>query len=274
VSWIDERQVYALAVTLYGASFLYSVFLWRKGFRQANRVNYVLLLAGFLLHTSAMLKRGFSLAHCPVNNLFEAILFVQWTIVASYLVLGLWSKIRFLGAFASPILLGMGIFALMPALDPPYGETPNFTPTPSTWGSIHAAMVLLSFGSFGLASIAGIMYLTQEHNLKLHKLQAIVSKLPSIERLERVIAFSVLAGFALLSAGLVFTVTHLHRPNVLADPIFLWGLFVWMLYLAQMIYRWRFSRSGRRVAWGAVASFAFVLLTFWGFYLLSDIHQK
>ena len=48
---------------------VYSVFLWRKGFRQDNRVNYFLLLLGFIFHTTAMAKRGFSLKECPVNNL-------------------------------------------------------------------------------------------------------------------------------------------------------------------------------------------------------------
>jgi hypothetical protein len=37
---------------------------------------------------------------------------------------------------------------------------------------------------------------------------------------------------------------------------------------------WRCARRGRPIAWGAVASFAFVLLTFWGTNLLSAIHQQ
>ena len=74
-----------LAVAVYGLSMIYSVFLWRKGFRQDNRVNYLLLLAGFCFHTTAMVKRGFSLNHCPVTNLYEATLFAAWTIVVMYL---------------------------------------------------------------------------------------------------------------------------------------------------------------------------------------------
>ena len=43
--------------------------------------------------------------------------------------------------------------------------------------------------------------------------------------------------------------------------------------LTLLILRWRFAQTGRRFAWGAVGSFAFVLLTFWGFSLLSGIHN-
>ena len=82
----------------YAVSVVYSVFLWRKGFRERNLVNYFLLLLAFVFHTTAMVKRGFSLQSCPVNNLYEATTFISWTIVAAYLVLGSWPKLRFLGA--------------------------------------------------------------------------------------------------------------------------------------------------------------------------------
>ena len=55
-----------------------------------------------------MIKRGFSLERCPVNNLFEATMFVTWTMVAAYLMFGIWSRLRFLGAFVSPLLFALG----------------------------------------------------------------------------------------------------------------------------------------------------------------------
>ena len=151
--WFTDRHFFLLAVIVYGCSLIYSVFLWRKGFRQDNRINYLLLLLGFGLHTTAMINRGFSLQHCPVNNLYEATMFVAWTIVASYLVLGLWSPLRFLGAFASPVLFAIGVFALMPALDPPHGPRPEFSGGNT---SLHAALILLAYGAFGLAAVSGV----------------------------------------------------------------------------------------------------------------------
>lgn len=98
--------------------------------------------------------RGFRLDRCPVNNLYEAIAFVTWTIVATYLVIGMWRRLRFLGAFASPILCAIGVFALMPALDV-RGTQPNFS---NGWSSLHAALILLAYGAFGLSSVAALMY--------------------------------------------------------------------------------------------------------------------
>jgi hypothetical protein len=48
---------------------------------------------------------------------------------------------------------------------------------------------------------------------------------------------------------------------------------VWVIYLALILMRWKFSQGGRRFALGAIGSFAFVLLTFWGTNLLSPLHN-
>ncbi|HXC35992.1 MAG TPA: hypothetical protein VNV43_08970, partial [Candidatus Acidoferrales bacterium] len=116
MDWFTDRHFFLLAVIVYGLSSMYSVFLWRKGFRKDDRANYFLILAAFGLHTTAMVECGFSISACPVHNLFEATLFIAWTIAAAYLVVGLFHRLRFLGVFASHLLFFMGVFALMPAL--------------------------------------------------------------------------------------------------------------------------------------------------------------
>ncbi len=192
--------------------------------------------------------------------------------VAAYLVIGAWSRLRFLGAFASPLVLAIGTFALMPGLDP-RGAHPVFT---GGWSSLHKALILLSYGAFGLSSVAGLMYLTQEHDLKFHKLRAVLSRLPPIQRLEWVMGRVLAAGFVLLSAGLVVSGIYLKQTRnvyITNDAEVLYSLFVWLVYLALLVLRWRFAQRGRRFAWGAVGGFAFVILTFWGVYLLSGIHN-
>ena len=273
MAWFSDRRFLLLAVILYGVSAIYSIFLLRRGFRQDNRINYCLLLAAFGLHTAAMFKRGFSLQRCPINNLHEATTFIAWTIVTAYLLIGAWSRLRFLGAFASPLLFAIGTFALMPGLDPPHGVEPAFT---GGWSSLHKALILLSYGAFGLSSVAGLMYLTQEHDLKFHKLRAVFSLLPPIQRLEFVMGRLLAVGFGLLSAGLIVSAIYLKQTRGVyftSDAEVLYSLFVWVLYLALLISHWRFSQRGRRFAWGAVGGFAFVMLTFWGIYLLSGIHN-
>src|SRR5438445_1806113 len=127
----------------------------------------------------------------------------------------------------------MGVFALMPDLDQ-HGPKPEFV---NGWASLHGALILLSFGSFGLGSVAALMYLTQEHNLKFHKLRAILSLLPPIQRLDKVASGFVFGGLVLLTAGLsIYPLLLQQKQNVEVhtDPIIFWSLFVWLLYFALL----------------------------------------
>lgn len=270
--YVSDRGWYLAAVILYGICTVYSIFLYRKGFRRDDRINYGLLLVAFCLHTVAMVQRGFSLDRCPISNLYEALIFITWTIVAAYLPIGAWPRLRFLGVFAAPILFAVGVFALMPGLDVK-STVPNLT---RGWSSLHKSLILLAYGAFGLSSVAALMYLTHEHDLKFHKLRAVFSLLPPIQRLERAVGRLLVVGFALLSAGLVVSSVYLKRTHgvyLKLDALLLYCLLVWVLYLVLLILRWGFAQRGRRMAWGSVVAFAFIMLTFWGVFLLSRLHN-
>ncbi len=257
---------------MYGVSTVYSVFLWRKGFRKDDHANYLVLLVAFVLHTAAMFQRGFSFNQCPVNNLYEATTFIAWAIVAAYLVVGLLPRLRFLGAFASPVLFAVGVFALMPALDPPRGPKPEFS---GALTSLHAATILLAYGAFGLGAVAAGMFLTQQHDLKFHKLRAVLSLLPPIQRLEIIAGRLVLAGLVLFTIGLEEG-RHLPRPEGVSywqDSKVIWSIFMWLVYLALLVAHRVFPQSSRRFATGVIGAFAFLLLTFWGTNLLSTLHH-
>jgi len=272
VTGMTDRSWFAAAVVCYGVAAVYAILLWRQGFRRDAWIHYGLLFLGFLPHGAAMLMRGFSLSSCPINNLYEAIMFIAWTMVAVVLVLGWWPPLRFLGVFASPLLLAMGIFALAPALDAP-SAAPT---TPPLWRSLHATMTLLSCGAFGIGAVAGAMFLIQERDLKRRRLQAVISRLPSIQRLERTMDRLLWAATALMLGGMVtgsLWLRQSQRASGIQDPIVGWTLAIWLFYLGLLVWRWKYAQRGRRFAWGAVAGFVVIALTFWAVYLLSPIHR-
>ena len=271
VDWLSDRQWFAVAVVLYGVSMFYSVVLWRRGFRRNDWANYFLLLAAFAPHTLALVIRGVSLARCPVTNLYEATAFVLWTVTGSYLVFGIWPRWRFLGAFASPLLLALGIFALLPGLDAQSvrpqlanGET-----------SLHAALALLSYGAFGLSAVAGAMFLSQEHDLKFNTMRAIFAALPSIQRLDRIAGAWLAVGVVLLTAGLgmSFFIYWGAEEVFQWDAKILWSGVVWLMYVALVVARWKLDFQGHRFAWGTALAFVFLILTYWWTNLMSSAHQ-
>jgi ABC-type uncharacterized transport system permease subunit len=272
VSALSDRGWFGIAVVLYGISAGYSIFLLRRETRKDNRINYLLLLGAFVFHTTAMLMRGFRLDRCPINNLYEATLFVAWTMTAAYLCVGLWSRLRFLGAFASPLLFAIGVFAIFTPHDVGTAGKPEFG---GGWLTLHVALFALAYGAFGLSSVAALMYITQERDLKLHKRRALFSLMPPIQRLEKVLRTLLIAGFVLLSGALVVSAAFMHQQGqpLTADFKILWSFFVWALYLGLIVMRWKVWHGGRRFAWGSIAAFAFVLLTFWGSSLMSPLHR-
>ena len=273
MSWFTDRHYFLLAVGFYGLSTLYSVFLWRKGFRRDDWVNYFLLAGGVALHTLAMTERGLTLHSCPVNNLYEATTFLLWTLGLACLVYALLPRFKFLCAFTAPVLFTIGIFALMPSLDPPHGPKPEFS---GALRSLHAATILQSYGAFGLAAVAAGMFLMQQHDLKVHKLRALLSLLPSIQRLGLITLRLVAVGFVLLTIGLAAG-SLLPRPvgdHYLSDPKVIWSALLWLAYLESLAAYKFFGRTSRRFAGGIIVLFVFLLLTFWVTNLFSALHHQ
>lgn len=269
-NWTD-RHWFLLAVIAYGLATFWSVFLWRRGLRRHDHINYLLLALGFLLHTWALLQRGMSLQHCPVRNLYEATAFVGWSVLLAYLLFGLWPRMQSLGVLVAPLQLALGVFALMPGLDTPSGP---MLQTNRVLESLHATFALLAYGALGLGATAAGLYLTQAHDLKLRKLRAVLALLPPIERLERVARRLTQTGWALLTLALALG-SRLNPPpgtRFAGDPKVLWSVLLWAACAALLLWHWR-GLSSRRFAWGLVGIFAFVLLTFWGTNLMSPLHH-
>ena len=270
MDWSNDRLWFTVAVVLYGISTVCSIFLWRHGFRRNDLTIFSLLLTAFLPHTGSLIIRGVSLSQIPVTNLFEAVAFILWTMNAAYLFISIWSRLHFSGAFISPLMFCCGVFALMPELDQ-IPENPQFTGLVS----LHATLILLSYGAFGLSATAGIMFLSQEHDLRHNKLRAIQSLLPSIEQLDAIAGTMHLIGIGLLTAGLSTTILiYSTSSNIFEfDAKIIWSAIVWIMYATLMLARWRFDLQGHRFAQSTTLAFVFVILTFWGTNLLSAIHQ-
>ena len=98
--------------------------------------------------------------------------------------------------------------------------------------------------------VSALMFLTQQHDLKFHKLRAVLSLLPPIQRLERVSFRLMLAGFILFTIGLAVG-PHLPKKNGEAywsDLKTIWSVFMWLVYLALLVAHWRRALSNRAFA--------------------------
>lgn len=258
----------------YGLATAHAFFVWRQGFQRGAGWNYGLLAVGFCFHAVALVARGFSLNRCPVTNLFEAAMFASWALCGAHLITGAWPRARMAGLLLAPLLFATGVFALQPQLDHP---GPDFDLEHAAV-SLHVSLILLAYAGFGFGSLAGVLILVRRHGggEGTPMPRVLTDHLPPLDRLEGWLVRSLAIGLILLTGGLVLSLGLMReRYGVLVrpDPKIAWSAFVWVIYFGLMVGKLRFHQGMHRLAWGALAGFAFVLLTFWGTNLMSPIHH-
>jgi ABC-type uncharacterized transport system permease subunit len=130
-------------------------------------------------------------------------------------------------------------------------------PSSGFWPELHAAISLVSYGAFALACVAGVMFLVQERHLKRHTLNSFFHNLPPMANLAVAVQRLMLAGFVLLTVGIVAGFFAGHTP---AATIAL-AVCVWLPYGAVLIVRRTHRLGSRRLAWLAVGAFTLALST-------------
>lgn len=217
--------------------------------------NFFAMLTGFLLQTGFLYLRGEKLGRCPLTSLFEVLIFLAWAMVLFYLLIGPAYRLSLLGAFTSPLVLIFQLVALLALSDQPA----RIERTSNAWMELHAAISVIAYGAFALACVAGVMYLTQERQLKTHHIHSIFFHLPPIRDLAIANSRLIITGLALLSigiyAGLMIGGLQSHVMKIV------WSVGVWLIYGVIFALSKGHRLSPRRVAWLSVLAFSAVLLT-------------
>ena len=225
---------------------------------QPARANFFAILTGFLLQTGFLYLRGEKIGRCPLTSLFEVLIFLAWAMVLFYLLIGPTYRLSLLGAFTSPLVFLFQLVALVALKDTPV----RIAQAPNPWMELHAAISIVAYGAFALACVAGVMYLTQERQLKTHNIHSIFYRLPPIRDLAVANGRLILTGFALLTVGIFagFMIGGLQTHAVKIA----WSIGVWLLYGVIFALSKGHRLSPRKVAWLSVAAFSAVLLTLSG----------
>jgi ABC-type uncharacterized transport system permease subunit len=228
----------------------------RTGHFRRRSWQWVPMLIGFALQTAAIYYRGEEVHQCPLKSLSDVLVFVAWSVVLLYFLVGSSFRVSLLGIFTAPLVAGLQIIAiLLPGRFPPY---PARVVDP--WVELHIAVSLIAYAAFALACITGVMYLLQERQLKRHQIGTLFYQLPPIQGLAKVIVRLVWLGVLLLSIGVALSFA-IQIPVSGAKITVAW--IVWGLYLLIGLIMWRHALSPRQVAWFASLGFAVPLLSLW-----------
>ena len=247
-----ERIALLAATLCYLFSFGHTLYALGAGRFQPGRFNFIAMALGAAAQGWYLSLRGAVEHSCPIGNLSEILIFLSWSIGLIYLVIGPAYRLSLMGAFTAPLLLLLQIIALLLP-----DEISRSLSRPNPWVETHAALSLVAFGAFGLACIAGIMFLVQEGQLKSRRPAPIFHHLPPISILSEAILRLLWIGFLLLT--LSFAAGWLAHLAV-AGGKFWFSLLIWLLYAGVLAAAKLGSLTGRRFAIASASSFLLALI--------------
>ncbi|MBV8376025.1 MAG: cytochrome c biogenesis protein CcsA [Verrucomicrobia bacterium] len=262
MNWSDRLWV-ELALTSYLTGFGYSVYSLATEKFLTPRVTFWAICAGFLFTTVYLFDRGHAIGRCPITNRFEVMVFMTWSMVLIYLVIGSAYRLSLMGAFTAPVASALLFFAF--TLSP--GESVVRRIKVNPWLEAHTSFSMVACGAFALACIAGVMFLVQERQLKTRQPSSIFYRLPPITALSIVNSRLLWLGFSLFTVGLATGFLIGGRINWVQAA---WSFLVWCVYGGILTARVRHAMAAKWLAALSIVAFSLLLSTFWGIRFISD----
>ena len=158
-----------------------------------------MLAIGATLHAAQIIVMSEVLHVCPVEGIHFAMSVVSLFACVAYLTMRSRWRIDVIGAFVAPLALTSLLASRFVGggdLAPSQGMKSAILP-------LHVAINLLGVALFALACGAAVAYLVQEKQLKKKHLEGVFQRLPPLDQLDRAEHRLLLAGFPLLTIGIV-----------------------------------------------------------------------
>ncbi len=238
------------------AGFVLAVVSLRAGKQGSVRLNIGLAIAGLIFQSLFLRERGELHGRCPITNGGEVLVFISWSVVLLYLALGRAFRLSLLGVFSMPLVFMFQAIAIVTLLSNDPGARPPETLDP--WLELHAAMSLLAYGAFGLAGIAGVMYLVQDRQLKSHEPGRLFYSLPPIRYLTDAMLRLLVIGTVMLTIGIVAAFFMDNLPDALHLTV---SGAVWVVYALILIVHFAKHLAPKQLSLSAMIAFGFALLT-------------
>jgi len=239
-----------------------------------QKIGCCLLLSGFVFHSTSIVYGFFQSGHIPVHNLNETLSISGWAIIGVFLWVQYKFHLKILGVYAAPL----AAFAMVMASQFSREPAPIKNVFNSVWLHIHIFAVFIGEASFALACGLGILYLLQEHTIKAKSHGFFYKRLPSLELLDLAGYTCIIAGFLLLTLGLI--TGFVYAKSIWGrfwswDPKEVWSGITWLLYAALLHQRLVVGWRGRKSAVMAILGFIVILFTFLGVnFLLTGHHEE
>jgi ABC-type uncharacterized transport system permease subunit len=216
------------------------------------------LAGGGVCHLVDIVTASIESHRCPVlTSLPLGVSLTALVVVALYLWLARLRRMDAVGSLIAPLVL-----TLLVGTQFMHASASTPSPPPMLLAA-HVTANLLGLALFLTAAGIALFYLLQAHRLKRKKLGKGTGRLPPLDVLDRAQHRLLVAGFPLLTIGIVtgaaFTPDLLETSGATVLRSLL-AVAAWVLLAAVLLLRRAVGWTGRRAAWGTIAGAVCMLL--------------
>jgi cytochrome c-type biogenesis protein CcsB len=263
--------IYGLAAFLYIAYWVFRKELPGRLATWTAMIGVVGNIAGIILRWVESYKLG--IAHAPLSNLYESLVFFSMTIIIVYLVIERKYKNRIIGAFTTPIaFLAMAYASMSPNISDRI--QPLLPALKSNWLIAHVMTCFVGYAAFAIAFGISCMYLFKQKDPE--DKSRLLAHFPNTRILEELNHQMIVFGFLFLTTGII-------TGSVWAnsawgrywgwDPKETWSLITWFIYATLLHARMMRGWGGKRIAYLSIIGFVAVLFTYFGVNYLPGLHS-
>jgi len=265
---VAELLFYLTAAVYAAASLLFLRFLAR-GKGDVGVLGPRLIGVGAALHAMHIVVASLVLRVCPVEGIHFPMSVAAMAMSVAYVLARKRLKVDVAGAFIAPLALT----SLLASRFVGGGAEPGAR-IKSAILPFHVTTNLFGVALFTLASSAATLYLIQEHLLKKKRIDGVFRRLPPLDVLDRAEHRFLLAGFPLLTIGIITGTVWARRvemgaPGEVLRAVF--GYVTWLVIAAVLFLRAAAGWRGRRAAYGTIAGFGFAVVVLMLYLLRSPV---
>lgn len=250
--------LFALTAAAYSAaSFLFLRFLVR-GKGDVGTLGPRLIAFGAVLHGAHICVASLVLHVCPVEGIHFPMSVASMMMCFGYVFARRRLRVEVAGAFVAPLALTSLLASRFVGGGAEPGDRIKSVILP-----FHVSLNLFGVALFGLAFSAAALYLVQERLVKSKRIDGMSRRLPPLEALDRAEHRFLLAGFPLLTFGIITGTVWARRIEMGGTPEILravFGYVTWLVIAAVLFLRAAAGWRGRRAAYGTIAGFGFAVL--------------
>lgn len=229
-----------------------------RGVGDVAKLGPRLIALGALTHGAHICVASILTKQCPVNGIHFPMSVASMFMCVAFVALRKRYRVEVAGAFIAPLALtSLMASQLVTNTDEQLKGVRNVILP------FHVTSNLFGIALFGLAFSAAALYLVQERLVKRKRIDGVSRRLPPLDALDRAEHRFLLAGFPLLTIGIITGTVFARNVEMGAPGDALRAAFsyvTWLVIAGVLFLRAAAGWRGKRAAYGTIAGFGLVIV--------------